>query len=425
MFTTFTCDTTEPPPPPPPPPPAYHPTIELALVDSGLTDVILRVSIPDTVTNRVFSLRRNGITIRYVPSAEPVTIIADTNLRAGLALSYQAFRLEDEVIVDTTKIVTVRTLGVTGQDFTFDRSFHGEGFFSIFYDVAVLSDTLIYAVGEIPRDTTSEVWPWNIAKWNGQSWEYSTTRDSGYSYGELFSIHAFAPDDIWVASGTPEHWDGSRWTFWGSTRGYVGGFRILGLWGKDSRSMYAVGEYGNIRRFDGTGWWSIESGTTLHIYDIFGDTNPLTGETEIYAVAADRFQSSDHRILKIDGDQVTRVGDEGIPSSLDGVWFDAGLQYYVVGGGIYTRRDPRSSLAWQPLNGLTMWYSYSVRGSGANDILVCGGGGELLHFNGSRWRSYRDIMAISGNLYNCSIRGNTVAAVGYSSRDAFVAIGRR
>jgi hypothetical protein len=429
VFCWISCNTTDPQPPPPPPPPKYEPTIELAVLDSGLTDAVLRLRFLDTVAARSFQLERNGTVIATVAQAQRETVFMDSLLAPNTLYAYKAWRLRDSLVIDTSRTVQVKTIDTTSHDFIFETFIHGDGASSVLWDVAIINDTSIYAVGEINFRDSAGNWqnpPYNLAKWNGNSWQYFTTSDSGFWYGENYSVHSFSVDDIWVGSDAPEHWDGQRWTFYGPSRGYIGGFRILGLWGKDSHSMYAVGEYGNIRRFNGTSWSTVESGTTLHIYDIFGDVNTITGETEIYAVAGNQFITNEHRILRIDGNQVTALPDAGIPSSLDGIWFDAGRRYYATGDGTYIKRDPASPQAWQPLAGLTLYYLYGIRGAGLNDIVACGSFGELLHFNGSTWKSFRTVPGITGVEFRSSvIKGDCIAAVGFVAPRGFIAIGRR
>ncbi|MDI6805015.1 MAG: hypothetical protein QME58_14470, partial [Bacteroidota bacterium] len=215
--------------------------------------------------------------------------------------------------------------------------------------------------------------PYNVAKWNGQGWELFTTSDIGYGYGELYCVFAFGPNDIWVGSSIPEHWDGQRWKFHGSTRGYQGGFRIRKIWGTSSRDLYVVGDGGNIRYFNGVSWRRLESGTDLDVYDIYGDKNLKTGETEIYAVAAKQYVTFDKIIFRIDGIKVTAISIEGIPYNIHGIWFKAGVEYYVVGSGMYHKRNPMQPGPWKGIPAsVTQYGIYKIKGNNINDIFACG-----------------------------------------------------
>jgi hypothetical protein len=428
-MTLLSCNTTDP-PPPPPPPPGHEPTIGLSVVDSGLTDVILAVHFLDTVAARAFRLERNGVAIATVAQAQRETVFMDSLLEPNTLYGYKAWRLRDSLVIDTSRTVQVKTIDTTSHDFIFETFIHGDGASSVLRDVAIINDTSIYAVGEINFRDSAGNWqnpPYNLATWNGSSWKYSTMSDSGFGYGENFSIHAFSEHDIWVGGGVPKHWDGQRWTFYGPSRGYIGGFRILGMWGKDSQSMYAVGEYGNIRKFNGTSWSRVESGTALHIYDIFGSDNRITGETEIYAVAGELFVSNNRLIFRIVGDQVFPVSDAGIPYTLDAIWFQAGRKYCAAGSGMYQKQDILSDHPWISLAGVTSFYIYALGGVNINDIVACGSYGELLHFNGISWTSYRGTIGMTtAEQFGCDLRGSLVASVGtIGGTVGYSSIGRR
>lgn len=305
----------------------------------------------------------------------------------------------------------------------------GDGRSSVFNDVAIINDTLALAVGEIHVLDSTGQWtspPYNFARWNGQIWKLSTTTATGYGYGPLYSILAFGPNDVWVGSSIPEHWDGQQWTFHGSTQGYQGGFWIRRIWGTSSRDLLVVGDGGNLRRFDGTTWQNVLSGTTLDITDIFGARHGSSGNLEIIAVASEYLVSSDRRLLGISGATVTILSDNGIDYSLRGIWFVPGEHYYAVGSGIYEKRSLQESV-W--LNGpldITSYHTYAVRGTAANDVFVCGDFGEILHFNGSTWHSYRSETALSSGAYfSLAVQGDEIIAVGENLGQAVVARGRR
>lgn len=171
----------------------------------------------------------------------------------------------------------------------------------------------------------------------------------------------------------------------------------------------------------------MESGTTLDVYDIFGIRNPVRGESELLAVAAQQFVSFDNRILKITPTGVSAVSDSGIPYSIHGIWFRGGGPYYVVGSGMYRKLNIGTQGPWQGLHsGITPYYIYAVRGNGVNDIAACGSFGELLHFNGVSWLSFQRTPGFSSTeLYAIAFLHNLVVAVGYQQPRAVAIIGRR
>jgi hypothetical protein len=77
-------------------------------------------------------------------------------------------------------------------------------------------------------------------------------------------------------------------------------------------------------------------------------------------------------------------------------------------------------------NIITSYLTNAIRGTAANDVFVVGALGELLHFNGSTWMSYRDQTGVTtGQYYAVAVKGDLVVAVGYESSRAIAAIGRR
>jgi len=218
------------------------------------------------------------------------------------------------------------------------------------------------------------------------------------------------------------HGDGVNWT--GHDVRLLTGYDTLSFtkcWGANTNDMYFVGLRGSLARYDGTSWRRLESGTMLDVYDVFGN------DSEIFAVAAKQFVSLDRRVLRLSQTQVDSVTSNGIPGSLRGIWFKSGRTHYVVGNGIYGKHSIVSPDPWIPLHGgVTQFYLYAIDGAAFNDIFVCGSFGELLHFNGLTWRTYRQTTAIAaGAFYKVAVKSGLCIAVGYDSPRGVVAIGRR
>ncbi len=121
------------------------------------------------------------------------------------------------------------------------------------------------------------------------------------------------------------------------------------------------------------------------------------------------------------------VSDSGLPTSLSGLWFQPYGRSYIVGDGIYDAAVVNSSPVWRgSVNVITTYYTFAVRGNSVNDLFVVGSYGEVLHFNGSTWKSFREQTQLSyGSYTSVAVRGNLVIAVGYEGNRAVVARGRR
>jgi hypothetical protein len=206
--------------------------------------------------------------------------------------------------------------------------------------VAIINDTLAYAVGAIYlNDSTGhyDPFPYNLARWNGSSWSmerlsflikllWPNSSGDTIGYAPAKSIFAFNENDIWIATGTVQHWNGTQWQqFQGAGAG-----GSIKMWGSSSNDMYFVGYSGLIIHYNGNSWTKIESGTTLPINDIYGAYNSTTKQWEILAVASD---DANKKLLRIQGTSVSSVPDDSLSNSLYGVWFVPCEKYYVVGAG--------------------------------------------------------------------------------------------
>jgi hypothetical protein len=266
-------------------------------------------------------------------------------------------------------------------------------------DVWVFDRNNAWAVGEIYlNDSTGKPDmgnPYNAARLDGSKWTLITTKDVGYGYGENHCIFAFDTNDIWVGSSIPEHWDGQKWTFFGSTRGYIGGFRIKKIWGISSQIFFLVGEGGNIYRYNGTSWTKMTSNTTVDLEDIYG-----LDATHIWATGTN--SSDGHSVvLQYNGTSWTTLYDSNTQPDqskyqFGTVWTNTSSSVCLDGGsGLHTLTLSNLDISSQIHTGQT-YVSYRVRGTLQNDIFDIGQAGEVAHYNGSSWYLYSDLQTLNG-----------------------------
>ena len=410
-------------------PPTYVPSIFLDTLSVDVTEVLLRVRLTDTSGTARLALYRDSL---LVFSGQPLrgdTTVSDTGLAPAHQYDYKAYRLSDSRHTDSTTLLTLRTLDTTSHNFTFQIDTLGDGSSSVLYDVAIINDTLAYAVGEIYlRDSLGNWDPnaYNLAKWNGQHWElmrmqfYTICGQASRTPYPAKAIFAFSSNDIWIAMDGDQvaRWNGTTQT---ATTCLPTSFAINKLWGENSNSVYAVGEGGNIMHYSSGTWQRVESGTTLPIWDIFGATNSRTGEYEIICVASNHSFPEGRKLLRIKGSSVVALPDSGLPWSIDAIWHVPGRKYIVVGDSVWNVNCLGS--IWTSIRGLPNLYTTSIAGSALNDIIIGGAFWNLLHFNGIAWRSYFPF--ISGALGGVAIKGNLVIASGYIGNRAVVLQGRR
>jgi hypothetical protein len=325
-------------------------------------------------------------------------------------------------------------LDTTSHDFVWTIDTLGDAS-SQLNDVAIINDTTVICVGRMYlNDSNGQInnSPYSIAKWNGKEWNLKKI----YSADNLLiadtrGILAFAPSDIWLTDGAVNHWDGlslktsvtfDRISLIG---GEENGQSVNKLWGTNSNDLYGVGWKGMITHYNGTTWQKIESGTALDIQDIWGSTDPKTGEQQILAVASNKFLNEGKKLLQINNTTATAVADSGLPWSLSSVWFEANQQYYIVGDGVYPEK--KLSSIWKRDETLPPISKNSIRANNRNDIAIAGAFGLLLHYNGSTWKNYmgNELPEIGGSYYSVAIKNNLVVAVGHIGDRAIVVMGKR
>ena len=240
-------------------------------------------------------------------------------------------------------------------------------------------------------------------------------------------VFAFSSTDIWLVATDLIHGDGENWVDY-DIRNIIGdnGLTVSKGWGTSSNSMYFVGRSGSIVQLNNGSWQKLESGTDMNIYDIWGAKNPNTGNEEILAVASYPDTSAQRKILQINGTSASEISSSGINWDLESVWFKPQSQYYVAGSGIY-QKNLLSDPVWRnkPLD-ITTYYTNCIRGNDANDVVAVGSYGEVIHYNGVRWKSFRDETGLANGEYlSVAVKGNEIVAVGYDGQRAVIVVGKR
>jgi len=418
----------------PPQPPVYVRSIELEALDASCTEAWLKVTLTQTTTDSIL-LTRDGQRVQTLRLTTTDSLLIDEGLLPKRSYTYKAYRFTGTTVTDSSQAVQVTTMDTTSHNFTWQIDTLGDGGGSVLYDVAIISDTLAYAVGEIYKRDSAGNWdptPYGLAIWNGQTW---TLRKLFAQYPGVASpslvrprgIFAFSNSNIWFADADVFWWDGQSQFL--RIHQVVNTVLLAGeyvdkLWGSSSSNIYAVGNNGAIAHYDGTRWQRIESGTSLPINDIWGAYNAKKQEYEILCIASDISHNIGKRLLKISQQNVTTQSDSGLSWSLATVWFVPNRYYCVAGDGFYVQRS--TSSLWTRNTSLPPYYKASVRGDNLNNIVVVGAFGLVLSYNGVSWYNHQAVTYLPDGYWGrVAIRGNLVIAVGGISRQAIVAIGKR
>ncbi|MEJ5306655.1 MAG: glucosyl transferase, partial [Ignavibacteria bacterium] len=275
--------------------------------------------------------------------------------------------------------LSVTTMDTTSHEFSWQSWEFGECSSSSLYDVAIIDENNIWAVGEIyMRDSLGNCDPnaYNAVHWDGTKWELkriyfpTVCGGTGLSSYPAKAIFAFNDGQIWISTSGDKIAilkDGIQINKFCLPSNVS--MSINKLWGSSSEDLYAVGNNGNIAHWDGRKWTKIESGTNLHIYDIWGDYNERIGQWEILAVAADVYNSFEKEVIAIKNSQSYKLSNFGIEEPLMGVWFKCNRKYYLVGSGTYMKTF-LSDKEWKgnPRD-ITNYFENAIRANSTNDVI--------------------------------------------------------
>jgi hypothetical protein len=417
-----------------PPEPPSSPTISLAVLDASCTEAWLRVSLSDLNEPRSIALKMDGQRILTASMITTDSTFVVDSLLPHRNYTFAAERLRGSNLNEHTSPIVVATMDTTSHDFTWSMDTLGVTA-SALNDLAIINDTLAYAVGEIyMRDSTGQIDPsaYNLAKWDGHQWQllriqfYDFCGQPSTGSYPTKSILAFSPTDIWIGKSGSQV---VRWNGQSQTAPMCTPVSINRIWGESPNSVYAGGDNGGLAHYNGSTWQRVESGTNLDIMDIWGATNPHTGDLEILALAS-TYRPDLHgcMLLKVTSNSATPLSTNGLSQDLFSSWFVPERRYYAVGAGIHQKRMLSDS-AWTvfPPGVVTRFFSGEVRGQGVNDVFVVGSFGEVVHFNGFSWQKYfSDVPIPSGYLGFVEIKGNLMMATGQvNASRGIVLIGRR
>ncbi len=321
----------------------------------------------------------------------------------------------------------------TSQNFTWQKYYFGVGGYTLLNDIAIVSDSDIWAVGSIYlNDSTGkpETAPHNVVHWDGNNWvlkRIKTNACGGVVYPPIQAIAAFSSNDILFAhiDGSISHYNGIEFTNDCSLITQLNGSANK-IWGKSSNDFYVVSGNGFIAHYQNSSWQKIESGTDMNISDIWGAINPQTGKEEILAVASYPDTSAQRNIFQINGNSESEISSKGINWDLHSVWFKPQSHYFVAGTGIYDKHLLSDSSWSSQYYNVSNYYINCIRGNDVNDIVAVGSLGEVIHYNGMRWKSFRDETGlVNGEYLSVAIKGNEIVAVGYDGQRAVILVGKR
>lgn len=414
--------------------------ISLTIVDVSSTELWLKLSMPDTLSGRNFTLYRNNTPVRSGAIWGKDTLLSERDLQPKQSYAYHAVR-GDGNLAKSTNTVSITTTDTTSHDYTWTAELIGEGY-SFLRDAFILNDSCIYAAGEMyvngATGAPDIANPHCLARWDGQKWELKKLRffnpriEVGNPYSLIsdgFGVLAFSPTDVWIASGGVFRWNGVDTLVTLSST--LGGVRKL--WGTSPTNIYGVGDGGTISHYDGTSWKPMASGTTVELTDIHGS---LDGK-EVWACG---YNATDGNsvLLRLSNGQWETIWRRNttVPPFFPfgfriGLWVDSGV-LVSVGFGVDRNFLFNISSSRQDLSNIDYFPRAGMAGSARNNLAIAGDFGMVQHWNGATWKFYTQFLnqGGEGQDYGIAVSEKQIVVVGYRDiqfpySKAFVLRGKR
>ncbi len=402
--------------------PIYNPqNLKLQVLDVSCTEAWLSLQAKSDYLNKTLKLFKNdSLLLEKTLTSEDSLLYLD-GLWPNTSYQFQVSLYDGPKLMAQSATVTATTMDTTSHNFSWQTyEFGGQGSSSSsFYDVAIIDEDDIWAVGEI--NTTNG--KYNAAHWDGEKWELKKIANDSYPRRV---VYAFGKNDVWFDGSIK--WDGTRYSV------HMKNFPLLpngdgwyknAMWGVSSEDFYLVGDHGMIAHYDGQKWQRIESGTKLRIQDIYGVEGARITPLKIVAVASKRLSREDPAVLSVKGSNAKIISNMGLPKNIFGVWSD-GVKWYVCGEGLFTKTDGQS---WKLVKAAPyVWYE-SIRGNAKNDIFLAGS--EVVHWNGLNWHEYKNELGqVYKYYYELAVKRDMVVAVGTKVHgivegEAVILVGKR
>ena len=400
-------------------------TLVLSIEDVSCTEAWVKISTTNSQTPNTLILFVNE------KANQSIALVGnDTLLYVDSLLPNQSYKIKAAFVTNNqlqpTNEVVATTMDTTTHNFTWQTITFGEHSSSVLYDVAIIDENDIWAVGEIfMNDSLGKPDPiaYNAAHWNGSKWEVkkiSVLYNGNQTVAPLEGVFALPTCEIIFTSGLPYLPQTNGWKLYhlwdmGVLNQNDGG--VTKIWGTSINDLYFVGRKGTIVHYDGKSWQKIESGTTTNINDIYG-TADKNGKQRIFCAVTNVHNDGDIKLLKIDENKkvedipITVIGEQGY--TISSVWTDKRKTYFC-GDGVFASSD---DLLFKEVK-VNDRYKYRIRGNGVNDVYMVDYGG-MSHYNGSTWSEIYP-WGLS-YLRSGAVKGQIAAACGEQGSKAVIII---
>ncbi|MEP0862141.1 MAG: glucosyl transferase [Ignavibacterium sp.] len=398
--------------------------LKLELEDVSCTEAWIKLTTTNLQLPATVNLLRDGT------KAQTINLLgADTLLYVDSLLPNQTYKFQATIQLYLPKAgiqpftyssneLTVTTMDTTSHNFTWQSWEFGTIGSSTLYDVAIIDENNIWAVGEIYMNDSlgnpdSKIY--NAMHWNGSGWELKRIPillNGTPFYPVIKSIFAFNGNDIWFEAGI--HWDGL--TFKQIPFNIQWNGNVNKMWGTSSNDLYAVGNNGNIAHWDGVKWTKIESGTTVNLKSVSGNNNDLF-------ISGYSLDQSESVLLRLTNYQTRTVWYN---NNINGTDPYGNIIYSskVIDNNLFLSSNRGIYRETIGINNQTKYLFpiprrvYRITGEKSNDVYTVGTSSSINHYNGINKREvYIDFTSTSA-LYGADSKLNTIVGVGTKVENA-------
>lgn len=394
-------------------PPGEQPKLYLTLEDISCTEAWIKLSTNNISLPTEVDLYKDSSLSETINLTTADTVLYVDSLLPNKSYSYQSVI---QSINQSSNSINVTTMDTTSHSFTWQTyTFGGQAGTCSLYDVAIINENDIWAVGEIYLlDTLGVPDPivYNAVHWNGSEWKIKrvqTLFNGSLITIPLEGIFAFSSIDIWVVGSLPIHGDGENWVIYDLRSWVDPSLSLSKAWGSNTNNMYFVGRTGSIAHYLNGHWSRIESGTNANIGDIWGIPDENGGYN--------KYLAADNSMLKIDkNDGLTGINGESGMIFLS-VWGNSNHLIYTAGSGVVLYRNNM----WYKIENPEINSIYRITGEELNEIYGISSPGNIIkYFNGISW--YTINTQVDNRFWDIKSGGNEIAAVGYRGESAIVTI---
>lgn len=415
IVTLISCNTAEPPVPP------EIENLSLVQDEISCTESWLKLKTENLQLPAIIRLMQDDNLKKTITLSSQDTVLYIDSLLPNK--TYQ-FQLVTNNTNTKSNRVSVTTLDTTSHNFAWQTFTFGNYDNSVIYDVAIVAENNIWAVGEIYiEDSIGVVKHYNAVHWDGQNWEFKrikTKACGGADYPPIKAIFAFAANDILFAhlDGSISYFNGIEFTNDCSLIIQLNGSanKILGI---SKNDFYVVSGNGFIAHYQNGNWTKIESGTNDNLLDVMGTVDGKTVWTCGYS--GDYANTVFIRIKDGVAEKVYEGSSNGQSNGyyvgpISGVWTDNAYRLFMMNaGGIYIQQNSNEFFLEKEVARFTHG-SYGIDGTRSNNIFACGDR-FVGHWNGSTYYEYPELYRQFGTYFSTNAKGNTVSVVGTDYSD--------